>query len=288
VVHFTKVLLPKNSGLRDRSLKAIKKEGFGNTETIEFRGEDIPKLVDELNSAGSKAIGITGEDLFTEYCLGTQTSLAILKKIPWRGAGMVFGKPTLCLLGYETTKLEGKGTVSCAVNPKFRLLSENYLEKLRRNGLSVEVKEVNGNLERAVEQGIADLCLDVVCTGKAMRECGLSILEKVFESDIVLIGEKQENSFEMKGLANALRESASSNPKSFTRKLLSNKSLLCKKLNEECFELIEAALEGRKSKVVWEAADLLYFVSALLLEQGVSVDAVFNELRRRNNEKRRN
>ena len=52
--------------------------------------------------------------------------------------------------------------------------------------------------------------------------------------------------------------------------------------NEEVMELTEA--EG-KDEVVWEAADLLYFVSVLMYKEGVSWKDVYNELDKRHKEK---
>ncbi len=295
MIHFIcRVLLPKNTGLREKAIDALKYVKPGNfkegIKILPFRGEDIPCLVEEFISKGSNAIGFTGEDLFAEYCLNNQSSLSIIKRIPWKDESFVFKKPALCLLGPKERDLNSyKGTVVCTVNRKYRALSENFLEKLRRDGLKVIVKEASGNLEKTVEQGIADLCIDIVCSGRSLEECDLQILDKVFESDIVLIGIVQTELFELKALAEMLRKRIEGKDcKSYTWKLLRDKKLLCKKINEEAFELIEAALEGKKSKVVWEAADLLYFVSVLLMKEGVPVDAVFNELRRRSNEKKGN
>ncbi len=54
------------------------------------------------------------------------------------------------------------------------------------------------------------------------------------------------------------------------------------KVEEEAEEICEA--DGR-DEVVWEAADLLYFVSVLMYREGVSWQDVYNELDRRHKEK---
>lgn len=51
-----------------------------------------------------------------------------------------------------------------------------------------------------------------------------------------------------------------------------------RKLNEECYELIEAESD---EDVVAESADLLYFFVAYLAKRGIGLDAVWNELRKR-------
>ena len=54
------------------------------------------------------------------------------------------------------------------------------------------------------------------------------------------------------------------------------------KVEEEAEELCEA--EG-KDEVIWEAADLLYFVNVLMYKEGVTWQDVYNELDRRHKEK---
>ncbi len=50
------------------------------------------------------------------------------------------------------------------------------------------------------------------------------------------------------------------------------------KLMEEALEVVQA--ETREN-VIWEAADVLYFLTVLLYNEGVSVEEVLAELRRR-------
>lgn len=292
MIHFTRVLVPKNSGLNERAIEALKfvevKDFKKGIRVLPFRGEDIPALVEEFNARDLNAIGITGEDLFVEYCLGKQSDLSVIRKVPWVDERFVFKKPALCLLGPEGFSFEKNAKkLVCAVNRKYRFLSENFLEKLRRNGFEVEVKEAGGNLEQAVEQGLADICIEVVCTGSTMKQSSLKVVEKVFESDLVLIGKGKEEYFGLRALRKKLCErAAGKDEKSYTCKLLGNEEMLLGKIEEEALELIEAAAGGKKSKIVWESADLLYFVSVLLVAKGVPVEAVFNELRRRNNERK--
>ena len=53
------------------------------------------------------------------------------------------------------------------------------------------------------------------------------------------------------------------------------------KVREESEELVEAAMEGGKSEVIHEAADLIFHVMVLLAARGVTIEDVFEELRRR-------
>lgn len=73
---------------------------------------------------------------------------------------------------------------------------------------------------------------------------------------------------------------ANPRPGSYTATL--NDKRVREKVEEEAEEICEA--EG-KDEVIWEAADLLYFVSVLMYKEGVSWQDVYNELDRRHKEK---
>lgn len=54
-----------------------------------------------------------------------------------------------------------------------------------------------------------------------------------------------------------------------------------KKIGEEATELVIAAKNENREEIAWEAADLVFHTLVLLAEQGVTLDEVGNELRRR-------
>lgn len=56
---------------------------------------------------------------------------------------------------------------------------------------------------------------------------------------------------------------------------------ICKKVGEESAEVIIAAKNGKKEEVVYEVSDLLYHIAVLLVEQGVTLDDLHDELKRR-------
>jgi phosphoribosyl-ATP pyrophosphohydrolase/phosphoribosyl-AMP cyclohydrolase len=74
------------------------------------------------------------------------------------------------------------------------------------------------------------------------------------------------------------------NPKSgsYTNYLL-DKGIdkICKKIGEEAAEVIIAAKNGKEDEVTYETADLLYHLCVLLVSQGVSLDQIEAELRKR-------
>lgn len=78
------------------------------------------------------------------------------------------------------------------------------------------------------------------------------------------------------------------NPKkgSYTNTLLSDENKIFRKLREELAEIEEAVKAGRlkgseKDSLTWEVSDLLYHLFVLLAAEGVELDDVFKELKRR-------
>jgi phosphoribosyl-ATP pyrophosphohydrolase len=56
---------------------------------------------------------------------------------------------------------------------------------------------------------------------------------------------------------------------------------ICKKIGEEATEVVIAAKNGKQDEVIYEASDLLYHLCVLLVERGVSLDDLYEELKRR-------
>ena len=71
----------------------------------------------------------------------------------------------------------------------------------------------------------------------------------------------------------------SSTEESYTKKLLNNKNLSVEKIREETVELIEAI--EKNSNKVHEAADVLYHLMVLLEANGIKIEDVMNELKKR-------
>ena len=75
----------------------------------------------------------------------------------------------------------------------------------------------------------------------------------------------------------------SSTEESYTKKLLNNKNLNIEKVKEEVGELIDA-IEKNTNKV-HEAADVLYHLMVLLEANGIKIEDVMDELKKRQNDK---
>ena len=71
----------------------------------------------------------------------------------------------------------------------------------------------------------------------------------------------------------------SSTGESYTSKLINNKKLSIEKVKEEIAELIDAI--EKNSNKVHESADVLYHFMVLLEANGIKIEDVMNELKKR-------
>jgi len=87
----------------------------------------------------------------------------------------------------------------------------------------------------------------------------------------------------LKELESVIRERISSgDPNSYTYTIYAKGvHYIARKVGEEAVELAVASLAEGRSRVVEEAADLIYHLLVLLAAQGLSLDDVCSELRRR-------
>ena len=86
---------------------------------------------------------------------------------------------------------------------------------------------------------------------------------KTLEELITIIRQRKESSAE----------------ESYTKKLLSSKKLSVEKIKEEISELIDSI--EKNSNKVHEAADVLYHLMVLLEANGIKIEDVMDELKKR-------
>ena len=81
-------------------------------------------------------------------------------------------------------------------------------------------------------------------------------------------------------LVNIIRNRKNSNlDKSYTSKLLNDKKFNIEKVNEDVKELIEAI--QKNDNQIHEAADVLYHLMVLLEANGIKIEDVMHELKKR-------
>ncbi|MAG91927.1 hypothetical protein CMO83_04590 [Candidatus Woesearchaeota archaeon] len=189
------IVRPNNRSLANYVATALKYLGTSKVKRfIDSRGEDIPYLVDELSQNGTKVYGLTGRDLFKEYKLTKYNSkLSVLKTINWEDKKALFGKPALCLLGPKNKKFEDlPKKLRVCINIKYKNLAKKYLNQLESKGYTFERKYLAGSTETAYSNGLSDLVIEIVYTGYSINKVNLAVYDKIFESDFVVIGVKND------------------------------------------------------------------------------------------------
>ncbi|MBU2503722.1 MAG: phosphoribosyl-ATP diphosphatase [Nanoarchaeota archaeon] len=248
-----------------------------------MRGEDIPCFVDLMSKQGKRVAGITGEDLFKEYTLDNNSSLKILKRFKWEDSSALFGKPVLCLLGPKGKNMDDLSkSLKVSINKKYVSLAKSFLRRLENKGFNFEKIYFSGSTEDVFSQGISDLVIDIVYSGKSAEVAGLKVYDKIFESDIVLIGKEQEKFGFNELYSIILKRINGKNENSFTYKLIKNQLELNRKIIEESGEVVTAR---DKENLIWEIADLIYFLFVKMAGENISIKDIEKELQRKNEEK---
>lgn len=142
------------------------------TEDNERRGETLrfllakPADVPVYVEYGAADLGITGQDVLREG------GRDVYEPLP-----LSFGHCRLVLAGRPAQRSHDFRLVTgLRVATKYPRLAQAYFQE---RGLSIEVIPLSGSIELAPLVGLADLLVDVVQTGRTLRENGLVPLEEI-------------------------------------------------------------------------------------------------------------
>ena len=199
--------------LFERCLDVLDRAGFDTSEPrsdsralifeldgislITMRPSDVPIYVE----AGAAELGITGKDVLDE-----QDDRAV-----YQLADLGFGRCRMVLAGIEgddslQSSLRRLGFMRIAT--KYKRTAVRYFES---TGRQVEVIEVKGSVELAPLVGLADGIVDLVDTGRTMRENGLAELEQISVSTARLIANRVAHKVkvdELDAMVERLRDAA--------------------------------------------------------------------------------
>ncbi len=145
------------------------------TRYVTTRPSDVPTYVE----SGAADLGIVGKDVLNER----RPDVYELVDLGFGGCRMVYAT----VAGEDPTPgvLEHLGTVRVAT--KYPVCAtEHFLS----TGREAEVIKVNGSVELAPLAGLADGIVDLVATGRTLRENGLVEREPIFESSARLIANR--------------------------------------------------------------------------------------------------
>jgi len=136
-------------------------------------------------SEGNVDMGITGQDVMAE----TEPDCANLETVVQLG----FGRCKLAVQGpvseniKDVASLAGKRIVT-----SFPVIAEKFFKQYETEATGkTKIKFVSGSVEAACQLGLADGIVDLVETGTTMRAAGLEIVEKIMDTQAVLIKSKK-------------------------------------------------------------------------------------------------
>jgi ATP phosphoribosyltransferase len=131
---------------------------------------DVPTYVEY----GAADIGIAGRDVLLE------TRADVLQPLD-----LNFGHCKLAVAGPKgTSSVNGSGQPTIRIATKYPNITLDFYNS---RGIPVEIIPLSGSIELAPLIGLADRIVDLVETGRTLRENGLEILEVIAESSARLL-----------------------------------------------------------------------------------------------------
>lgn len=165
----------------------------GGMVLVTMRPSDVPTYVE----AGAADLGITGKDVLMER---SDRVFYELLDLGYGACRMVLAAPAGDAHGAEHERRLG----ALRIATKYPRIAERHFED---TGRRAEVIEVKGSVELAPISGLADAIVDLVDTGRTLRDNGLEVREEIAASTARLIANRVAHKLraaEIDGLAGRL------------------------------------------------------------------------------------
>ncbi len=148
----------------------------GNLVLVTMRPSDVPTYVE----AGAADLGITGKDVLMEQ---SDRAFYELLDLGYGACRMVLAAPA----GDEHVAEHERRLGAVRIATKYPRIAERFFED---TGRRAEVIEVKGSVELAPISGLADAIVDLVDSGRTLRENGLEVREEIAPSTARLIANR--------------------------------------------------------------------------------------------------
>ena len=153
--------------------KFISKARNFDIETLFLRDDDIPLVV----ASGTASLGIVSLNEVAEK----KADVQVVKQLGFGGCRISLAIPKADIYqGLEY--FQGKRIATSYPN-----ILKEFLDK---NGIQANIELITGSVEIAPAAGIADCIFDIVSSGSTLVSNGLVEVERVFESEAVLIANR--------------------------------------------------------------------------------------------------
>lgn len=183
-----RIAVPSKGRLKEPSMKLLEDAGLKlvdggdeslfiktsneNIDIISARAEDIPEYVQD----GAADLGITGRDLVVEK------GAEVREMLP-----LNFGYCKLVVAAPICSKIAAAGDLpkNARIATKFVNVTKNYI---RDKGVDATVIPLAGSVEIAPMIEVSDAIIDLTSSGTTLKRNGLRVVDTIFESQAVLIG----------------------------------------------------------------------------------------------------
>jgi len=152
------------------SRKLIFKDTSNQVEMILVKSGDVAIYVEK----GAADIGVVGKDILLEEDADVFEVL-----------NLEFGKCRMCVCGRKDFELSYNRKLIVA--SKYPRIAKNYFDS---KGIHCEVIKLNGSVELAPIIGLADVIVDIVESGKTLKENHLEVLKEICDISTRLIVNK--------------------------------------------------------------------------------------------------
>ena len=153
----------------ERNRKLLFKTKTKNFFLTKVRNFDVPTIV----AFGGADLGIVGSDVINEFDYDEVYSPIDLK----------LGKCSMVLAKNKKKKINPSSSV-IKVASKYPIATQNFFVN---KGKQVECIKLNGSIEIAPQLGISEMIVDLVSTGKTLKENGLKEVETIIDVQSKLI-----------------------------------------------------------------------------------------------------
>ena len=128
---------------------------------------------------GATDLGIAGSDILTEYRPDVYELLDLR-----------MGRCRMCVAGPKDFADDHAHTLRVAT--KFPSIARSYYNARSRE---IDLIHLNGSIELAPILGLSDVIVDIVETGKTLRENGLAVLDEIMPISARIIANKSSDKF---------------------------------------------------------------------------------------------
>lgn len=175
--------------LKLQTRKLVLKDDSSGIRFVMVKPVDVPTYVEY----GAADMGIVGKDVLMEEQVDCYEML-----------DLGFGRCKMVVAGPK--EITGRYFVDKRVATKYPKIAERYFKE---KGENVEIIKLNGSVELAPILGLSEVIVDIVETGRTLKENGLVVLDEIFSSSARLIVNKASlkvKSQPMREIISRLRE----------------------------------------------------------------------------------